>query len=67
VAATYLVNSLLGVNYVYLNRSADPGTMLDYFGPYPMHIVVGALIALTGWAALTWPWTRRSASEVSSG
>jgi hypothetical integral membrane protein (TIGR02206 family) len=53
----YVLNGLLGVNYVYLNRPADPGTLLEYFGPYPMHVLVCTLIALTGWAALTWPWS----------
>jgi uncharacterized membrane protein YwaF len=52
----YVLNSLLGVNYVYLNDKPAPGTMFDHFGPYPMHVLLSALIALTSWAALTWPW-----------
>jgi hypothetical integral membrane protein (TIGR02206 family) len=52
----FIVNEILGTNYFCINRKPPPGTMLDYFGPYPMHILVSALIALTAWAALTWPW-----------
>lgn len=54
--AIFAVNALLGTNYFCINRKPSPGTMLDYFGPYPMHIFVSALIALSAWAALTWPW-----------
>ncbi|HEY1786175.1 MAG TPA: TIGR02206 family membrane protein [Pirellulales bacterium] len=52
----YFVNDLLGTDYFCVNRKPAPGTMLDYFGPYPMYILVSALIALSAWAALTWPW-----------
>jgi hypothetical integral membrane protein (TIGR02206 family) len=54
--AMYVVNEILGTNYFCANRKPPPGTMLDYFGPYPLYILVSALIALTAWAALTWPW-----------
>lgn len=52
----YFINGLLGTNFFCVNRKPPTGTILDYFGPYPMHIVVCAMIALTAWAALTYPW-----------
>ena len=64
-AVIFLINALLGANYVYLNRSADPGTLFDYFGPYPMHVVISTLIALASWAVLTWPWERPA--ELAAG
>lgn len=54
--AIFFVNERLGTNYFCANRKPPPGTMLDFFGPHPIYILVSALIALTGWAALTWPW-----------
>jgi len=58
-AGLYGLNRLLGANYMYLNEKPRPGTMLDFFGPYPMHIFVAALIAIVSWALLTWPWQWR--------
>ncbi len=55
-AIVYGLNALLRTNYVYLNHPADPGTLLDLFGPYPCHVGVGILLAFSLWAALTWPW-----------
>jgi hypothetical integral membrane protein (TIGR02206 family) len=55
----YVVNSILGTNFFCANGK-PPGTMLDYFGPYPMYIVVSAAIALAAWAALTWPFQARN-------
>ncbi len=52
----FFVNRWLGTNFFCVNGKPPPGTMLDYFGPYPMHILLSALIALSAWAALTWPW-----------
>jgi len=52
----FVVNAILDTNFFCINRKPPPGTMLDYFGPYPMHILVSASIALSAWAALTWPW-----------
>jgi hypothetical integral membrane protein (TIGR02206 family) len=52
----FVVNTILDTNFFCINRKPPPGTMLDYFGPYPMHIAVCTLIALSAWAALTWPW-----------
>ena len=62
----FVVNAILDTNYFCVNRKPLPGTMLDYFGPYPMHILVSALIALTAWSALTWPWQLRSRHQCRS-
>ncbi len=52
----YGVNAVMGTNYFCVSRKPPPGTMLDYFGPYPMHVFVSAGIAIVAWAMLTWPW-----------
>lgn len=67
--ALYFLNGALETNYMYLNEKPLPGTMLDFFGPYPFHIVVCTLIALVSWALLTWPWDRgeRRADSAAGG
>ncbi len=63
----YFVNAVLDTNFFCVSRKPPPGTMLDYFGPYPTHIVIATGIAVTAWALLTWPWTggRQEADPIS--
>ncbi|WP_120003188.1 TIGR02206 family membrane protein [Nesterenkonia muleiensis] len=52
-----VVNSVLGTNYAFLNRTPEGASLLDFLGPWPIYVLW--LVALTGmvWALMTWPWT----------
>lgn len=51
-AAVALVNVALDANYLWLRRKPAADTLLDWFGPWPMYLVVCDLIALALFAAL---------------
>lgn len=40
-----LVNAITGANFLFLRRPPPEPTLLDYFGPWPVYIVVVAAIA----------------------
>ncbi|WP_018333532.1 TIGR02206 family membrane protein [Actinomycetospora chiangmaiensis] len=54
-------NLLTGANYGYLDRKPDAASVLDLFGPYPVYLLVEAVVVLAVWAVITvvWspPWT----------
>ncbi|MFZ5832925.1 MAG: TIGR02206 family membrane protein [Planctomycetota bacterium] len=52
----YLLNSVLGSNYMFVNRLPERATLLDLLGPHPVYVVIGILLCLLVWAAMTWPW-----------
>ncbi|EIE99083.1 YwaF family protein [Saccharomonospora glauca] len=56
-AIAMLFNSATGTNYGYLNRKPHTGSVLDALGPWPWYLVIEAVLVLTAWALLTWPWT----------
>jgi hypothetical integral membrane protein (TIGR02206 family) len=64
VAMTF--NAVVGTNYGYLARKPDVSTPLDFFGPWPLYVVVLVVVVLVGWALITWPWVaaeRRARSQ----
>jgi hypothetical integral membrane protein (TIGR02206 family) len=66
VAVAMTFNALTGTNYGYLARKPDVSTPLDYFGPWPLYVVVLVAVVLGGWALITWPWVaadRRAAAR----
>jgi hypothetical integral membrane protein (TIGR02206 family) len=59
-------NELAGTNYMFVSRKPDNPSLLDFMGDWPWYLGVELGVGLTGWALLTWPWTRfrdRSAAE----
>lgn len=61
-AVTFTFNIVVGTNYGYLNAKPDHAQALDLLGPWPLSLLIEAMIAAAVWALLTWPWTRREES-----
>ena len=59
------INWLLGTNYGFVNEKPGTGSLLDYFGPWPIYLLVEVVIVATAWALMTWPWTRHSGRAVA--
>ena len=44
VVLMILINYVLDANYFYLNKKPEAATILDYFGDWPIYIIVGQLL-----------------------
>lgn len=56
VAVTMTFNAIAGTNYGYLARKPAIATPIDWFGPWPVYVVVLVAVVVSGWALITWPW-----------
>ncbi|SDM15521.1 YwaF family protein [Allokutzneria albata] len=55
-----MFNALAHANYGFLNAKPG-GSVLDLFGPWPLYLVVAALLLAGVWALITAPFTRAAA------
>lgn len=46
VVLIMLTNDVLDANYFYLNEKPESASLLDYFGEWPLYIVVVQLLAI---------------------
>ncbi|PWH05136.1 TIGR02206 family membrane protein [Brachybacterium endophyticum] len=51
-----LGNLLTGGNYAYLHHAPAGPSLLDVMGPWPVYILVEALVSAGVWALITLPW-----------
>ena len=58
-AVTCAFNTIAGTNYGFLNRKPTTPSLLDLFGPWPLYVLVAAMLVAIVWALMTWPWQRR--------
>ncbi|WP_461153900.1 YwaF family protein [Saccharopolyspora tripterygii] len=57
--AMLVFNELAGTNYGFVSSKPENPSLLDLMGGWPTYLAVELVVGMTGWALLTWPWTRR--------
>ena len=61
------VNAFTGANYGYLSRAPAGPSVLDVLGSWPIYIVWEAVLVLSVWALMTWPWETARGRRVPHG
>ena len=59
-AVMMVLNAAAGTNFGYLRAKPTSGSILDWFGPWPLYVLVEVVVLLGFWALITWPWVRRA-------
>ena len=60
-----LVNVAWGTNFMFLRHKPDTATLLDHMGPWPVYIVVGAVVAFLAFQLLALPFRGSAAASPS--
>lgn len=56
---TVVFNAVAGTNYGFLNAKPSTASLLDVLGPWPVYVLVGAILVAAAWTLMTWPWVAR--------
>lgn len=69
VVLMILVNYALDANYFYLNKKPEAATVLDYFGDWPIYIIVGQLLLVPYFLVIYLPFylTRNRVTSQTTG
>ncbi|MGW6421298.1 YwaF family protein [Nocardia sp. NPDC055053] len=57
-ALTFVFNTVAGTNYGFVNAKPATASLLDVLGPWPWYLATVAILLITVWALMTWPWVR---------
>ena len=62
----YVFDVLTDTNYGFLVEKPSSSSILDFFGPWPVYVLVEIALIAGVWALMTWPWTRRAGQPEAS-
>ena len=67
--ARWLINSInawLGTNYGFVNHQPEGASLINWLGPWPVYVVLMAVIAGGLWALMTLPWIQIEPDRVKA-
>lgn len=60
------INAWLGTNYGFVNHQPEGASLIDWLGPWPVYVVLMAVIAGGLWALMTLPWIQTEPDRVKA-
>ena len=60
------INAWLDTNYGFVNHQPEGASLIDWLGPWPVYVVLMAVIAGGLWALMTLPWIQIEPDRVKA-